>query len=411
MPATEILMYIFLFATLYFQVFILLTFLGTRKDVFSKKNFKPSRFPTVTIMVPCFNEERTVAGTIDSLLALDYPKDKLTIMAIDDGSTDSTPDVLKQFTNNPQVEIFTKENGGKHTALNFGLEKITSDLVGCLDADSFVNEDALSIVVSYFLRDKTIDAVTPSIIIREPKSIIQRVQRAEYYGSIFLRKMLSYLNAIYVTPGPFSIFKREVFTGLGNYRHAYNTEDFELALRMHSNNMRIVNAHEAHVTTVGPYSARALHKQRLRWTFGFLKNIIDYKHLFSTKKGALGALVLPSGIVALFTIVFFVSVSLYNILILSINKLIALQSINWKLSSPSFSLDLFYLNTDASLIIGILLVFMTIIAFTYGKRMADQKGLLVGEFILFAVLYVFIAPLWILHSFYNLILAKSTSWR
>jgi len=411
MLATELLMYIFLFATLFFQVFILLTFLDTRKDLFKKKDFKLSKFPSVTIMVPCFNEERTVAGTIDSLLALDYPKDKLSIMAIDDGSTDSTPEVLKQFNDNPQVTVYVKENGGKHTALNFGLEKIESDLVGCLDADSFVKEDALKIVVSYFMSDKEIDAVTPSIIIREPKSIIQRVQRAEYYGSIFLRKMLSYLGAIYVTPGPFSIFKRDVFTSLGNYHHAYNTEDFELALRMHSNNMKIVNAHEAHVTTVGPYSARALHKQRLRWTFGFLKNIIDYKHLFSTRKGALGAIVLPSGIIALFTIVFFVSVSLYNIAILSINKILALQAINWRLSGSPFSFDLFYLNTDASLIIGIVLVFMTILAFTYGRKMVEQKDLLTGEFILFAVLYVFVAPLWIIHSFYNLILAKSTEWR
>jgi len=411
MPVTEILMYIFLFATLFFQVFILLTFLDTRKDLFKKRNFNISKFPSVSIMVPCFNEEKTLAGTINSLLALDYPKEKLAIIVIDDGSTDSTPDVLTQFATNPQVKLYKKENGGKYTALNFGLERITSDLVGCLDADSFVERDALKIVVSYFLNDKSVDAVTPSIIIREPKSIIQKIQRAEYYGSIFLRKMLSYLGAIYVTPGPFSIFRRKVFTDLGNYEHAYNTEDFELALRMHNNSMKIVNAHEARVTTIGPYSARALHKQRLRWTFGFLKNIIDYKHLFGTHNGALGVLVLPSGIIALLTIIFFVSVSLYNITILSINKIIALQAVNWKLSSPSFSFDLFYLNTDASLIIGIVLIFMTIVAFTYGRKIADQKNLLIGEFILFAVLYVFVAPLWIIHSFYNLLLAKSTHWR
>lgn len=411
MTATEILVYLFLFATLYFQVFILITFLDTKKDVFRVKKFKPSKFPSVTIMVPCFNEERTVAGTIHSLLDLEYPKDKLNIMVIDDGSTDGTQEVLKQFENNPQVTMHRKENGGKHTALNYGLEKVNTDLVGCLDADSFVRRDALKVIVSYFLNDKDIDAVTPSIIIREPKTIIQRIQRAEYYGSIFLRKMLSYLNAIYVTPGPFSIFKKEVFETLGHYRHAYNTEDFELALRMHTHKRKIVNAHEACVTTVGPYTARALHKQRLRWTFGFLKNMIDYKHLFGVRNGALGLLVLPSGFIALLAIIFFLFLSLYNILMSLIRKFVELDTIGWKLSFPEFHFDLFYINTDASLFIGFVLVSLTIIAFFAGKKMAQEKEMLISDFILFAIMYIVIAPLWIIHSFYNVMLAKKTNWR
>ena len=100
-------------------------------------------FPTVTIIVPCFNEERTVGDTIRSLLDLDYPKEKLSIIAVDDGSTDGTRRELASFESRHQISVLSKKNGGKHTALNLALEKVESELVGCLDADSFVDSDTI----------------------------------------------------------------------------------------------------------------------------------------------------------------------------------------------------------------------------------------------------------------------------
>src|SRR5690606_33425680 len=139
----------------------------------------------------------------------------------------------------------------KYTALNLGLQHVDTDLVGCLDADSFVHPEALNRIVPYFDK-KDVMAVTPAIKIHEPRSLLQIVQKVEYSWGIFLRKMLSYLGAIYVTPGPFSIFRTAVFKKLGGYKHAHFTEDFEIALRMQSHSMKIANAHDAHVYTVAP---------------------------------------------------------------------------------------------------------------------------------------------------------------
>jgi hypothetical protein len=89
------------------------------------------------------------------------------------------------------------------------------------------------VIVSYFNTNPKIMAVTPCMHIRNPKTLIQRMQAVEYLMGIFLRKAFGQLDAIQVTPGPFSIFRRSVFDTIGVYRKAHNTEDFEITLRMH----------------------------------------------------------------------------------------------------------------------------------------------------------------------------------
>ena len=144
-------LYIFLFLTLYLEVFFLITFFEERLKLDTKGTTgKLSYYPSATIIVPCWNEEKTVSKTIESLLALHYPKDKLKIFVVDDGSTDGTWEVVQKFLRNPQVKLFKKENGGKHTAVNYGIKNSTSELVGCLDADSFVDKDALHEIASAF---------------------------------------------------------------------------------------------------------------------------------------------------------------------------------------------------------------------------------------------------------------------
>src|SRR3990167_5807342 len=131
-----IILYCSLFISLFFEVFILITYLEVKEELGLEKEYlskKIERFPTVTIIVPCFNEEKTVSKTIKSLLNLDYPREKLSIITVDDGSVDQTLRVLAKFRHHPQIKILMKANGGKHTALNLALEQVQSDLVGCLD--------------------------------------------------------------------------------------------------------------------------------------------------------------------------------------------------------------------------------------------------------------------------------------
>src|SRR3989344_9044518 len=141
---SELIFYTLIFFIVYVQVFFFVTFFENRKKIIIRKGgIELGKYPAVTITVPCWNEEKTIYKTIRSLLALNYPKDKLKIFLIDDGSTDGTWNIIRKFEKYSNVKTIQKENGGKYTALNMGLEMMETDFFGCLDADSFVDKEAL----------------------------------------------------------------------------------------------------------------------------------------------------------------------------------------------------------------------------------------------------------------------------
>ncbi|MCX6753741.1 MAG: glycosyltransferase family 2 protein, partial [Candidatus Nomurabacteria bacterium] len=183
--------YVFSFISVYVQIFFLITFLEKRRHiVHNPENLELNYYPTVVISVPVYNEESTITKTVKSLLSLDYPKDKLKIYIVDDGSKDNTWNVVQEFKDNPNVVLLQKENGGKHTAVNLAIEKTNSEFFGCLDSDSLVHPQALKRILKYFERDPRTMAVAPSIIVYNPKNILQYAQNVEYDMSIYTKKML-----------------------------------------------------------------------------------------------------------------------------------------------------------------------------------------------------------------------------
>src|SRR3989344_5167995 len=239
----EMLAYPFLFIAIFFESFVLVTLLSKPAREARVRSLAVS-FPSVAVIVPCWNEASTIGATCDSLLALDYPKDKLEIILVDDGSTDSTREVMEQFRSNSQVRIIYKENGGKHTALNAGIAVTNAELVGCLDADSFVEPDALREIVSCFYNPQVV-AATAAMSIHKPKNILQHMQNAEYTFGITLRHAFASINGLYVTPGPFSFYRRNIVEKLGGFRYGHQTEDMEMALRIQHAGYEIENAPRA----------------------------------------------------------------------------------------------------------------------------------------------------------------------
>ena len=403
-----------LFVSLFFEVFLLIIYLEAREELSLEEKYLGKDikwFPTVTIIVPCFNEERTVYNTICSLLGLDYPKEKLSIILVNDGSTDGTRHELDRFKDHPQISILSKENGGKHTALNLALEKVESDLVGCLDADSFVNSDALKKIVPFF-DDASIMAVTPSIKVFEPKSVLQYVQKVEYSWGIFLRRMLSSIGALYVTPGPFSIFRTRVFVELGGYAHGHQTEDLEMALRLQKHRYKIVNSHRAHVYTVAPTHFPALFKQRVRWTYGFLNNALDYREMFFNKKyGHIGIFILPIATSSIFSALFIAGNGIWNNLSRVFDAFVKFQTVgfDWRLSLPSF--DWFFINTDAISFLTLSVVILIFIILYLSLKLADGEVKLSRGVFYYLLLYVFIVPLWLGKAVFNTIFKRPISWR
>jgi len=414
MDIHAIILYFSLFISLFFEVFLLITYLEVKDEIKQEDEMllrDLSRFPSVTVIVPSLNEEKTVRATIESILNLDYPKDKLSVILVNDGSTDGTLAVFNEFNDNSQVTVLSKENGGKHTAVNKALENVTTDLVGCLDADSFVTREALKKIVPYF-DDPKIMAVTPSIKVHEPENILQYIQKTEYSWSIFLRRMLSSMGALYVTPGPFSIFRTQVFRDLGPYKHAHMTEDMEMAMRMQKNRYKIVNSHGAHVYTVTPSTLKGLVKQRARWSYGFLNNAIDYKELLLNRKyGNFGMFIMPIAILSLFTSLIMVSNLLWKFGSQALDTFIRYKTVgfNWDLSFPPF--DWYFINTGVLPLIVVIALSLTIYILYLSLKLADGKFKLHRGVFYYLFLYTFLVPLWLVRALFDTVFKRKVSWR
>ncbi len=403
--------YTLAFCSVYVQVYFLVTFFEKRRSIVKHPAILDLKnYPTVTITVPCYNEEHTVRKTIESLQKLDYPKDKLSIFLIDDGSKDKTWEIIKTFKETPGISIFKKENGGKHTALNLALDHSTSEFFGCLDSDSIAHDQSLKRIMKMFENDKEAMAIVPSIIVLNPKNILQGAQKVEYEMAIYIKKMLGFMGGIHVTPGPLSIFKRKVFDDLGHYRKAHNTEDQEIALRMQEHGYKIDHCPDAFVYTITPNSVQRLYKQRLRWVYGFINNVVDYKRLiFRRKYGTVAFFTIPSGLVSIISVLFIFSTLIYNIAAFIYHKMVQAQVVGVT-NLPPFKFDWFFFDTKTILFFSVILYLLLVTAMIIGRRMANEKNPITINILYFIVIYSVVAPFWLFKAIWNSIISKESSW-
>ncbi len=401
--------YICLFVGLYFEVFLLISFIEKRPTLKSKT--LPSRYPSVAILVPCWNKAATLGPTVHSLLAMDYPKDKLSIVIIDDGSKDNTYEAAQEFAGNPQVSIYQKQNeGSKYSALNFGLAHSDSEFVGCLDADSFVAKDALLEMVKAFEEDGSVMAAAPSMKVNQPRNILELMQSVEYTFGIFYKKMFDNMGAISVLPGPFSVYRRELFDKIGKFRKAHHTEDMEMAFRMHSYGLKLINVHTAMVYTNVPRTVPALIRQRTRWSRGFLENSRDYSYMYLNQKyGNFGMLVLPFGLVAFCAGLYTAGYTLWRTVSFIIGKISDLFVTHIPLHLSAAHLQWFYVSTNMLTFLVIAILCTTLVALILGQRIAGTR-LSIVSYISYFALFGLVAPLWLARAVWDTVLSRERGW-
>ncbi len=410
---SNVIFYILTFLSVYVQVFFLITFLENKKKIVVRNgptNLK--EYPEVTVIVPCWNEESTIHKTVVSLLELNYPKDKLQIFLIDDGSTDDTWNIIKKFEGYKNIRIFRKDNGGKYTALNLGLENVKTEFLGCLDADSVADKESLVRIMSYFEKDSHTMAVAPSIIAINSKNVVQNAQEAEYDMSVYVKKMLGLLGAIHVTPGPLTIFRKKVFDDLGPYKHAHNTEDMEIAYRMQENHYKIEQCNDAYVYTNTPPTIKKLYKQRLRWIYGFINNTIDYrKVLFRKKYGNFSIFTIPSSILSILAVSFLFGKMAYSFFEFLVSKFSEFQALGVSFLPKLGNFDTFFINTQSLSFIGIILYILIVLSILLGKKMVQGKWNFSMNMIYFIFIFSVVGPFWLLKAIYNTVLSRKPAWR
>ncbi|MDP7079055.1 MAG: glycosyltransferase family 2 protein [Candidatus Undinarchaeales archaeon] len=263
----------------------------------SKKSPLPlDELPPITVIVPAHNEEGSIGRTLKHVLDADYP-DKHVIV-VNDGSTDGTAAQIALYAD--QVTLITHEtNLGKAAGLNHAIADATTDIIITVDADSLIAPDSLRNIVRHFA-DSDVGAVAGCVKVHNNESIFQRIQDLEYLQCFFQREIQDMLNAVTITPGPLSAYRKDVLTALGGFKDDTLVEDFDMCIRIHRLGYRVRSDVESVVHTVAP-GLSGWWRQRTRWFRGGIQLLRKHSDMvFNQDYSFLGMVMFPMAIFWLF---------------------------------------------------------------------------------------------------------------
>ena len=294
--------------------------------------------PAVSIVVPAYNERTGIVDTVRSLLMLNYPQ--FEVIVVNDGSTDDTLTVLREtfglveapcnhaseVATQPvraiyrslairEIVVIDKANGGKADATNAGLNAAQFPLMCLIDADSVLEEHALTRAVLPFLENSTTVAVGGIVRIgngcvidqgrvtdvRAPRGLLARFQIIEYLRSFLAARVTqSAMNSLLIVSGAFGVFRRDIVIAAGGWRTDTVGEDMEIIVRLHrfcrenDRPYRVVFQPDPVVWTEAPETLAVLSRQRNRWQRGTLQVLGAHSAMFgSPRYGRIGLLALP----------------------------------------------------------------------------------------------------------------------
>ncbi len=394
--------YAIAFLTLYLTVFFILLYIKYRSEVAKQPKTDKHFTPSLSIIIPAFNEEDTLEKCIKSVLNADYPKDKLEVIIVDDGSIDNTYNIaLSLLKNGNRLRVFTKKNQGKAAALNFGIAKAKNDIIATLDADSYIEKNTIWRMLPYF-KDKQVAAVTAAVKIVEQKSnkgrnVIEFIQKIEYLFTLFSRKMLTFVEAVTVTPGPFSMFRSWVFKEIGGFDTKSILEDQEIALRIQKHNYKIRSSMDADVYTEIPRNFNELLKQRIRWHRGGFHNTIKYLSLISPRYGDFGLIIMPLTIIALLALfgVFFVAILNY-------------------ISQPYYlrylGFEALWLSLTPIHIVGIIILALNFLWIVWGLAQFKKENVSAWQLIVYIISYSYLLTIYWTAAIIKEIKMEKLSW-
>ncbi len=254
--------------------------------------------PLVTILVPAYNEQEVISRTLESLMNLKYGNKE--IIVIDDGSTDLTP-VIASWYRQFGVKVLRKPNGGKASALNYGLLFARGEIIITIDSDSMVERDAINKIVS-IMRDENMLAVAGNIRVLNSNSMLTKIQELEYLMSInMLRRAFALFGSVMVVPGAFGAFRKRETIQVGSYDNDTITEDFDLTIKLLKTGGAVGSSSAGLAYTEVPSSWKVLYKQRLRWSTGTYQTIFKHRDvIWNTRYDLLHSLVFPMILLSLF---------------------------------------------------------------------------------------------------------------
>ncbi len=251
------------------------------------------RCPKISVIVPAYNEEKTIEKCLQSLTRLDYPNYE--VIVVDDGSTDGTLKEVEKFRSN-RVKVFHQENMGKANALNRGIRESEGEIIVTVDADTILSEDSLKHLCIRFVEKPKVGAVAGNVKVHPASGVLNALQSTEYTTGINLtRKAESMLGCVMIVPGPIAALRREAVEKAGFFSDDTFAEDFDVTIKVLKEGYRSEYEDEAIAYTDAPKSLEDLMKQRRRWYRGMLQVLNKHREAYLRPKyGWLGLLGVPN---------------------------------------------------------------------------------------------------------------------
>lgn len=408
MDLGQVLIYVISFFGIFSGTLLLLTFFDDTYKKYSKANV-PKRLPLVSIIIPAWNCEKGVERSIKNVLSLNYPKNKLDIIVVVDGNKDNTYAVASKYKKYG-VRAFQIPYGGKGKALNYGISKSKGELIANLDADSFLDKNALMKMVGFF-ENPEVMAATPSIKVWKPKTIAQKVQALEFLASAIVKKAFSYLGSMPFASGASTMFRKEFFEKYGNYLEDSLAEDGEMSLRVTKQGYVIENAMDTAVYTSGVKSFKSLIAQRLRWFRGLLDCLIIHKSLFHPKRGNMAFVVLPMVLTSIGLTLIGATYILFKFGQAIISGAFNLSAIGFDFSHIfDFKFDAFNINIGSTMILQLLLLIFSVVLLYISKKYSKDKQRIAKPYLWFLIFYWLVAYVgWMKAAFYK-VFGKKIRW-
>lgn len=256
----------------FMNVFIIGSFLLDTRPKLKEIN----EWPSLSILVPAYNEEKQIQDTLESLSLQDY-SGKFEVIFINNNSSDKTSEVVKNL-NMDRVTLLYEKKQGKSFALNTGLAKAKHNIIVTVDADTYLLTNALSSIVTAFLSlPADTAAVAGSVYVRNSrKNLMTKLQEWDYFHSIAaIKRIQSLLQATLVAQGAFSLFKKECIQEVGGWKHTVG-EDIVLSWGLIEKGYRISFAERAIAFVNVPEDYRTFFYQRSRWARGMLEAFTEH---------------------------------------------------------------------------------------------------------------------------------------
>lgn len=250
-----------------------------------KKPLPLTKTPMVSILIACHNESSTIEHTLENLKDLDYPNYE--IIAIDDGSTDNTFEVLTQLLDKySHLRIVKmKHNSGKANALYHGLLVSKGEVLVGVDADSYLEKDALLYMVPHFTNTNSgerVGAVTGNPRVRNRSSLLSKIQLCEYASIISLTKRTQrILGKVMTVSGVCVAYRKRALLDCHLWDRDLLTEDVAITWKLEKKFWDIRYEPRALCWMLVPEKFMNLWQQRRRWTSGGIEVLWRNRDIFT----------------------------------------------------------------------------------------------------------------------------------